>query len=105
MGTDLAPQPGADDGARGGRAGRPGGGLAGGWHDWGKFAGDFQAYLHASSGDPAIVDASVRDGRRGGRVDHSTAGAALVYERCEGKLVGRGRDELPAAAAALSMVI
>ena len=80
--------------------------LAGRWHDLGKYAKDFQDKLHASFIDPAVIDASVLDERAvGRRVDHSTAGAVLVYERCAGKLIGAKNDELPAAVAALAMVI
>jgi CRISPR-associated endonuclease/helicase Cas3 len=79
--------------------------LAGRWHDLGKYADDFQHYLRASSRDSEVVDVSVEDARKGGRVDHSTAGAVLVYERSADKLVGKNRDELPATAAALAMVI
>jgi CRISPR-associated endonuclease/helicase Cas3 len=82
------------------------GALAGHWHDLGKYAEDFQDKLLASFVDPDIIDASVLDERAAGkRVDHSTAGAVLVYERCAGKLSGAKKDELPAAAAALAMVI
>ena len=73
--------------------------LAGFWHDLGKYADDFQSYLRASSGDPDVEDASVVDGWKGGRVDHSTAGAVLVHERCDGKF------ERMAGAVALAMVI
>src|SRR5437879_5680873 len=80
--------------------------LAGRWHDLGKYAKDFQEKLLASIGDLDIIDASVLDERAAGRkVDHSTAGAALVYERCAGKIKKLTGDELPAAAAALAMVI
>ncbi len=81
--------------------------LAGLWHDLGKYAEDFQSYLRASSRDPAILDASVLDEPRGPgkKVDHSTAGAAFVYEKCQGKLGGRERNELPPTALTLAMVI
>src|ERR1700722_7087187 len=73
--------------------------LAGFWHDLGKYADDFQLYLRASAGDPAVEDASVVDGWKGGRVDHSTAGAVLVHERA-------GADFLRMeTAVALAMVI
>jgi len=78
--------------------------LAGKWHDLGKYAPDFQAYLRSFSDDPEVRDASVLDGRPG-RVDHSLAGAVQVLERCAGRLTGPDRDELPAAEAALAMVI
>jgi hypothetical protein len=55
--------------------------LAGFWHDLGKYADDFQSYLRVSAGDPVVEDASIVDGWKGGRVDHSTAGAVLVHER------------------------
>jgi CRISPR-associated endonuclease/helicase Cas3 len=82
--------------------------LAGRWHDLGKYAEDFQSYLESFAPRPEVVDASVLDGRpdgKPGRVDHSSAGAVHVLERCAGRLVGVDRDELPAAEAALAMVI
>ena len=60
--------------------------IAGDWHDIGKYAEDFQDYLVQSSTNPAIVDASISDAladRKSGRIDHSSAGAVLVYERCQ----------------------
>ena len=76
--------------------------LAGRWHDLGKYAADFQSYLRSFAPDPEVGDASVLDGRPG-RVDHSSAGAVHVLERCAGRLTRDG--ELPAAEAALAMVI
>ncbi|WP_337177404.1 CRISPR-associated endonuclease Cas3'' [Paludisphaera sp.] len=76
--------------------------LAGLWHDLGKYADDFQAYLMCSAPDPGVVDASVVDGARG-RVDHSTAGAVRVLDLCGGRLTREGK--MPAAEAALAMVI
>jgi len=73
--------------------------LAGVWHDLGKYADDFQLYLRSSAGDPEVEDASVVDGWKGGRVDHSTAGAVLVHERC-----GENFTRM-AGAVALAMVI
>lgn len=73
--------------------------LAGFWHDLGKYADDFQAYLRASAGDPEVADASVVDGWKSGRVDHSTAGAVLVQERS-----GANFPRM-AGAVALAMVI
>jgi CRISPR-associated endonuclease/helicase Cas3 len=69
----------------------PWGELAGWWHDLGKYGPDFQSYLLSFVGDPSIVDASVLDdsGNTQGsrrRVDHSSAGAVHVYERCGGRL-------------------
>jgi CRISPR-associated endonuclease/helicase Cas3 len=78
------------------------GGLAGLWHDLGKYADDFQAYLRSSAPDPAVVDASVVDAARG-RVDHSSAGAVRVFERCSDRLLRE--DELPPDAKALAMII
>src|SRR3954447_19307113 len=43
--------------------------------------------------------------RGGGGVFSLPGGAAAVLERCAGRLVGVARDELPAAEAALAMVI
>ena len=74
----------------------PWGELAGLWHDLGKYADDFQAYLKISSGDPDVLDESVVDGKPG-RVDHSSAGAVHVYERSS--------RPLKAWEAALAMVI
>jgi len=80
--------------------------LAGRWHDLGKYAKDFQSKLLASIGNPDIIDASVLDERASGRrVDHSTAGAVLVHERCAARFVGANLREMPAAVAALAMVI
>jgi len=83
--------------------------LAGIWHDLGKYAADFQGYLASFAIDPGVVDASVLDvdakGGKPGRVDHSSAGAAHVLDRCAGRLAGPDGDELPAAEAALAMVI
>jgi len=76
--------------------------LAGLWHDVGKYAEDFQAYLMNSAGDATLVDASVADGGRG-RVDHSSAGALRVFERCSDRLLREGG--LPADGKALAMVI
>lgn len=82
---------------------RPWGELAGAWHDLGKYADDFQSYLKASCADPEILDASVLDGasRTGKKVDHSTAGAVMVWDRCR---VKQG-NMLPETYAALAMVI
>ena len=52
--------------------------LCGLWHDLGKYAADFQAYIrsaNASEAQQAHIE-SVR-----GRVDHSSAGAVLALER------------------------
>ena len=81
------------------------GGLAGEWHDLGKYAPDFQAYLRSFAADPGVVDASVLDGGKAGRVDHSSAGAIHVLVRCTGRLAGSDNDQLPAAEAGLAMVI
>ncbi|NQW03059.1 MAG: CRISPR-associated endonuclease Cas3'' [Acidobacteria bacterium] len=51
------------------------GGLAGRWHDLGKFSGDFQTMIHGVYGLEAHIEAE------GGPRDHSTAGALLARER------------------------
>ncbi|HEY2157663.1 MAG TPA: CRISPR-associated endonuclease Cas3'', partial [Isosphaeraceae bacterium] len=73
------------------------GALAGLWHDLGKYADDFQAYLRSSAANADVGDASVEDGRPRGRVDHSTAGAVLVRELCG--------ERLTPGAAALALAI
>jgi CRISPR-associated endonuclease/helicase Cas3 len=78
--------------------------LAGRWHDLGKYADDFQRYLMSFATDPEVLDASILDSKPG-RVDHSSAGAIHVLDRCAGRLTGVDKDELPAAEAALAMVI
>ncbi len=78
--------------------------LAGRWHDLGKYAPKWQAYLRSFAPDPDVGDASVLDGRPG-RIDHSSAGAAHILACCTGRLVGVDRNELPAAESALAMVI
>jgi len=52
--------------------------LAGLWHDLGKYAPDFQAYLREASNLLSVVDASVEDARPG-RIDHSSAGAIHAH--------------------------
>ena len=76
--------------------------LAGKWHDLGKYAEDFQSYLRSFATDRDVLDASVLDGRPS-RVDHSSAGAVHVLDRCAGRLTRE--KELPSAEAALAMVI
>ena len=77
--------------------------LAGLWHDIGKYADDFQYYLGYFA-DKDVRDVSYEDGRPG-RVDHSTAGAVHLLDRCAGHLYGSDADKLPAAEAALAMVL
>lgn len=48
--------------------------LAGVWHDFGKFSGEFQAKIRSESGFDEFAEAD----RAGRRVDHSTAGALLA---------------------------
>lgn len=54
------------------------GSLAGRWHDFGKFSGDFQAMIHAAHGMEAHIEAE------GGPRDHSTAGALLARRQFVG---------------------
>ncbi len=79
--------------------------LAGRWHDLGKYAPDWQNYLKSFATDPEVGDASILDGNKSGRVDHSSAGAVHVLARCVGRLGGSDGDELPGVEAALAMVI
>lgn len=52
------------------------GDLLGRWHDLGKYSSEFQAYIsHANDDD-------VHHGEVSGRVDHSTAAAQWVIDRC-----------------------
>src|SRR5258705_9363257 len=68
----------------------PWGELAGRWHDLGKYADDFQSYLMSFATDPEVLDVSVLDEvldatnlvSKPGRVDHSSAGAVHVLDRC-----------------------
>jgi CRISPR-associated endonuclease/helicase Cas3 len=62
--------------------------AAGAWHDLGKYASDFQAYLRADH------EASNEAGR--GRIDHSSAGAILAHER------GKGGGSAPLVAFAIA---
>jgi CRISPR-associated endonuclease/helicase Cas3 len=56
-------------------------------HDLGKASGEFQGYLRSRQGLISPDEDGYVDAKRG-EVDHSTAGAQLVYE----KLASRGRD-------------
>ena len=56
-------------------------------HDLGKASSEFQGYLRSKQGLISPDEDGYIDAQRG-EVDHSTAGAQLVYE----KLVSRGRD-------------
>ena len=51
--------------------------LAGLWHDLGKYAADFQAYVRQANGFEAHLESESIPGR----VDHSSAGAVLAAER------------------------
>lgn len=66
-------------------------GLAGLLHDLGKFSKEFQDYLMKASQNP---DSVVR-----GSVDHSTAGAKLLYEKLHGTYKNNSNDFRPAALA------
>ncbi len=78
--------------------------LLGVLHDFGKYSEAFQAYIKSASGhidqdDEAYVDASLLKGK----IDHSTAGAQLVYQR----LVAndkRGKEKLLAQILATCIV-
>lgn len=56
------------------------GGLAGIWHDIGKYSVEFQEYLRLTADDPG------RATERRGSVDHSTAGAQVAADRIPGRL-------------------
>lgn len=54
--------------------------IAGLWHDLGKYAADFQAYLRAATGNQAHVE-SDDEIATGKKVDHSSAGALHAIHR------------------------
>ncbi len=54
------------------------GAIAGRWHDFGKFSGDFQTMIHGAYGMEAHIEAE------GGPRDHSTAGALLARRQFAG---------------------
>lgn len=60
------------------------GDLLGRWHDLGKYSDEFQAYISNAN---ISIDDDVHEGELQGRVDHSTAAAQWVAQRCQG--VGR----------------
>ena len=59
--------------------------LLGFWHDLGKFVPDWQKHIRKGSGYD--VDAHIET--TGGRVNHSSAGAVLAFERLKGHPVAR----------------
>lgn len=59
--------------------------ILGFWHDLGKFHPSWQKYIRSATG--FIDDATFEDA--GGRVNHSTAGAVLCYERISHEQVAR----------------
>ncbi|MCP4682292.1 MAG: CRISPR-associated helicase Cas3' [Desulfobacterales bacterium] len=65
-------------------------------HDVGKYSQRFQAYIQSATGmlNPDIDDEYVDSNALKGKIDHSTAGAQWVWQRCQkygpqGKLVGQ----------------
>lgn len=56
--------------------------LVGMLHDLGKYSADFQAYLRSAAGllDPDKDEDYLDPARHKGRIDHSTAGAQVVWE-------------------------
>ncbi|MCC7408367.1 MAG: CRISPR-associated helicase Cas3' [Phycisphaeraceae bacterium] len=50
------------------------------WHDLGKYSGEFQAYLRASSNEQT-AEADIHVAEIRGRVDHATAGAQHAVQR------------------------
>ena len=59
--------------------------LLGFWHDLGKFVPDWQMHIRKGSG----YDADAHIETYGGRVNHSSAGAVLAFERLKGHPVAR----------------
>lgn len=63
-------------------------------HDFGKYSSEFQAYIKSATGeldqdDEAYVDSELLKGK----IDHSTAGAQLIYQRLT-KIDKRGKAKL-----------
>lgn len=65
-------------------------------HDFGKYSGQFQAYIKSATGllDPDIDEDFVDVKGQKGKIDHSTAGAQWIWQYCRnygdrGKLVGQ----------------
>ncbi|MCD4741885.1 MAG: CRISPR-associated endonuclease Cas3'', partial [Desulfobacteraceae bacterium] len=59
-------------------------------HDFGKYSQQFQSYIQSATGilnpdDEAYVDANAIQGK----IDHATAGAQWIWQRCNKSLIGQ----------------
>ncbi len=71
------------------------GALLGLLHDFGKYSQEFQAYIKSATGDfDQDDDGYVEAGKLKGKIDHSTAGAQLVWQMLSPLATKHGQGEL-----------
>ncbi|MCK5542680.1 MAG: CRISPR-associated helicase Cas3' [Desulfobacterales bacterium] len=60
-------------------------------HDFGKYSQQFQSYIQSATGilDPDIDDSYVNANDLKGKIDHSTAGAQWIWQRCNKNFIGQ----------------